>query len=196
MEPSPVFVDLLAPYRDPGLAQMRLSALCGPLPSHRCTLLELSVSHDPMISGEHFLMRTILRDRISGERVASRTDICKALPLSGHVDDRQIYVREMCQMIAPHVRAHHLKLRHLARVVDVMNESWNLLGVFQELEELDAVFRRRRALADELTKGAQGEDSPQAADVLPNRDRRDAPGSTDLNGDGTTFSVVLMAHPR
>ncbi len=80
-------------------------------------------------------MRTILRDRISGEPIEKRTDLCKALPLSDHVENRLIYVREMCKMISPHVRMNKLKLQHLSRIVEIMNESWNILGVFKELEK-------------------------------------------------------------
>ncbi len=136
-------VDLIAGHRDRGLGGMRTSRLCGELPSHRCTVFELTTAHDPMISATHLLMRTILRDRLSGAIVASRRDICKALPLEKLPAIRQVYVSEMCQMIAPHVRLHALTLADLRPAIEAMNDSWDFLGVFKALEEIGEGVRLR-----------------------------------------------------
>jgi hypothetical protein len=157
----PAFEDALAAHRDRGLTGWSRSLAFGALPSHRCTVLELVVLHDPLISNEHLLIKTVLRDRLDGSVVSSRTDVCHALPLDAAWDEEghsggalacELYVREMCQMIAPVVRAHRLKMRSITRVIEVMNASWDLLGVFQEVENLDAVFRARQRLLQDLEK--------------------------------------------
>lgn len=147
-----VFVDPLLPHRDQGLADVRHVHGCGVLPSHRCTVFELVISHDAMASADHLLMRTVLRDRLTGEIIESRRDICRALPIGSADEARIVYVREMCQMIAPHVRAWQLTLSDLREVIHTMNASWNILGVFQALDSVDALQTLKRMLPSAPSK--------------------------------------------
>lgn len=127
----------LLAMREDGHASAVKHAVAGLLPSHRCSIVELRTKFDPAVSITHLLMSTILRDRLSGEVVASRDDVCFALDCKSTEADRQTYVSEMCRIIAPYVKLHHLNLAQLAPVVEAMNADWNILEAFQILDEID-----------------------------------------------------------
>jgi hypothetical protein len=110
------------------------SALVGYLPKHRFGLLELEAIFNPEASANWLVLVARRLDRVTGQVVESDCRVCHALPVLQAAAERDVYVREICLLLAPHLRAPGRTLRDLEPALAAASRCWDFLEVFKALQ--------------------------------------------------------------
>lgn len=114
------------------------SPLVGALPRHRLDLLQMVALYEPTTAAGHLVVEASRLDRLTGKVVESRRLVCHALPVTTTPPQRDLYLRELCLLMAPYLQPAHRTLRDLDRALEAMAREWDFLATFGALEDMAA----------------------------------------------------------
>lgn len=129
---------LLAPPPMTGITRVDcLSMVEGPMPRRRSGLLRMGFHRDAKMSQEFLCIRIERLAWASDEAQVLETEVhvCRAIALDQRLNDRDDYLKHCIEMMGQRLHCGK-RLKLLTPAIAAMNKSWNLLGVFQMLENL------------------------------------------------------------
>ena len=125
---------LLEREADPEIGIDHMAILLGRMPRRRCGLVRMGWYKDAR--SNRFLglkIELLASTRSDAAVVEVRRDICKAMPINQRLTDRDMYLEQVIEMLAPRV-GEGIGLAHVAGAIDQINAGWDLLETFKALE--------------------------------------------------------------